>query len=229
MYTYTLTLPSLAAPTPQPPHKHSRFLLRTPVPHQTLSEGPLHNTGPAQPSTICPSPGQNQPLPSHLKLCPSLTRVPISLFQPVSGHLPTFRVTPICIRSFPKLLVTSMVGTQVCAQAAVLWGRGGNTAWGRGGPPCQGNESGGQPSGPGRRVLLPGPDNTSCQGQDERGVGCGGRAGGSGGTEASARPGRLRLMFRMKLAQPSDLKPGDGYPTSILGYGWVSQAEGAGT
>lgn len=66
-------------------------------------------------------------------------------------------------------------------------------------------------------MLFLGPDNTSYQGQDERGVGCGGRAGGSVGTEASARPGRLRLLFRTKLAQPSGLKLGDGYQTSILG------------
>lgn len=67
-------------------------------------------------------------------------------------------------------------------------------------------------------VLFPGPTTPPIKAKTKRG-GVWGRAGGSVGTEASARPGRLRLLFRTKLAQPSGLKLGDGYQTSILGQG----------
>lgn len=151
----------------------------------------------------------------------SLPRHSAHPFQPVSGHLvPTFRVIPSCICSFPKLSVTSMVGTQVCAQTAprqqCFGGGGQQHSLGQGRPPV-GKCIWGSAEWARERGVAPGPDNTSCQDQDERGVGCGGRAGGSRGREASARPGRLRLLFKTKLAQPSGLQPGDGYQTSILG------------
>lgn len=42
-------------PWPQCPPKHLRSLLRTPVPHQALPQGPSPHLGPALCSTVCPS------------------------------------------------------------------------------------------------------------------------------------------------------------------------------
>ena len=105
-------------------------------------------------------------------------------FQPVSGHLvPTFRVIPSCICSFPKLSVTSTVGTQVCAQAAprpqCFGGGGQQHRLGQGRPPW-GNVSGGQPSGPGRGVLLPAPTTPPAKAKTREGWGVGGGLGAAG-------------------------------------------------
>lgn len=217
-------------------HTHTPFLScpRPPASPTNTSDSSSEPQFPTRPSLRGPYTTQALPSPrpfaqAHGSTCrcpPTSSSLPPppqcpSIFQPVSGHfLPTFRVIPSCICSFPKRSVTSTVGTQVCTQAAprqqCCRGGGSGTAWGRGGPPGEMNLVVSR-VGQGERCCSWAPTTPPAKAKTREGWGVG---------------GGLRAVWAQRLlqgqvvsgcclgqswAQPSGLKLGDGYQTSILG------------